>query len=121
MALDISPEQTSTASFSDLADLGDAEAVLADLASVFFRTTPDGQQAARIPADRGRDLEARYRVLLDQIPAVVFMAYLDQGIGEASAQQASFWRGSSPPKPPWLWACLWNMAQLHYSIRSCRG
>ena len=28
-------------------------------------------------------LEARYRVLLDQIPAVVFMAYLDQGIGEA--------------------------------------
>ena len=31
----------------------------------------------------GPTLEARYRVLLDQIPAVVFMAYLDQGIGEA--------------------------------------
>ena len=28
-------------------------------------------------------MEARYKVLLDQIPAVVFMAYLDEGIGEA--------------------------------------
>jgi PAS domain S-box-containing protein len=28
-------------------------------------------------------MEARYRVLLDQIPAIVFMAYLDEGIGEA--------------------------------------
>ena len=32
---------------------------------------------------QGPTLEARYRVLLDQIPAVVFMAYLDQAIGEA--------------------------------------
>ena len=29
------------------------------------------------------NLEARYRALVEQIPAVVFMAYLDQGIGEA--------------------------------------
>jgi PAS domain S-box-containing protein len=28
-------------------------------------------------------LEARYRVLVEQIPAVVFMAYLDGGLGEA--------------------------------------
>ena len=28
-------------------------------------------------------MEARYKALLDQIPAVVFMAYLDEGIGEA--------------------------------------
>ena len=28
-------------------------------------------------------MEARYKVLLDQIPAVVFMAYLDEGVGEA--------------------------------------
>src|SRR5579863_871599 len=58
----------------------DAEAVLGELASVFFgvsRAVPvrDG--------DTGPNAEARYRVLLDQIPAVVFMAYLDQGIGEA--------------------------------------
>jgi PAS domain S-box-containing protein len=29
------------------------------------------------------NLEAKYRALLEQIPAVVFMAYLDRGIGEA--------------------------------------
>ena len=28
-------------------------------------------------------MEAKYRALLEQIPAVVFMAYLDKGIGEA--------------------------------------
>ncbi len=28
-------------------------------------------------------VEARYRALVEQIPAVVFMAYLDKGIGEA--------------------------------------
>ena len=28
-------------------------------------------------------MEARYRALVEQIPAVVFMAYLDKGIGEA--------------------------------------
>ena len=30
-----------------------------------------------------QDVEARYRAILEQIPAVVFMAYLDEGIGEA--------------------------------------
>ena len=29
------------------------------------------------------NLEASYRALVEQIPAVVFMAYLDRGIGEA--------------------------------------
>ena len=29
------------------------------------------------------NLEAKYRALLEQIPAVVFMAYLDRGISEA--------------------------------------
>jgi len=58
----------------------DAEAVLGELASVFFGVS------RAVPArdgDTGPNAEARYRVLLDQIPAVVFMAYLDQGIGEA--------------------------------------
>jgi PAS domain S-box-containing protein len=60
-------------------DIGDAEAVLASLADVFFQTSGD---APSVEHPRPT-LEARYRVLLDQIPAVVFLAYLDQGIGEA--------------------------------------
>ncbi len=36
------------------------------------------QEEAQLP-----NLEARYRALVEQIPAVVFMAYLDRGIGEA--------------------------------------
>src|SRR5579863_1709791 len=66
----------------DLAGIGDAEKVLANLASVFFQAAPNGQKPLRTQQDPP-DLEARYRVLLDQIPAVVFMAYLDEGIGEA--------------------------------------
>jgi len=67
----------------DLASIGDAEKTLASLASVFFQAAPNGQKPLRNQPDPGPDLEARYRVLLDQIPAVVFMAYLDEGIGEA--------------------------------------
>src|SRR5580698_9349389 len=67
----------------DLAGIGDAESVLESLASVFFQISPDGQKSTRARDDTGPNLEARYRVLLDQIPAVVFMAYLDQSIGEA--------------------------------------
>jgi PAS domain S-box-containing protein len=37
-----------------------------------------GPDEAQLP-----NLEARYRALVEQIPAVVFMAYLDRGIGEA--------------------------------------
>jgi PAS domain S-box-containing protein len=66
---------------ANLAGIEDAESVLAGLASVFFQTAPNGAVPAReYPTPT---LEARYRVLLDQIPAVVFMAYLDEGIGEA--------------------------------------
>src|SRR5271170_3406264 len=38
----------------------------------------DNEEDAQLP-----NLEARYRALVEQIPAVVFMAYLDRGIGEA--------------------------------------
>jgi len=62
-------------------DLGAAEAVLANLASVFFDAAPQALRSS--PEAHAPTLEDRYRVLLDQIPAVVFMAYLDQGIGEA--------------------------------------
>ncbi|HTB13332.1 MAG TPA: PAS domain S-box protein [Bryobacteraceae bacterium] len=64
----------------DLLGVAEAEQVLTDLASVFFQVSPDAVKSASNPLPT---LEARYRVLLDQIPAVVFMAYLDQGIGEA--------------------------------------
>ncbi len=56
----------------DLAGIGDAESVLASLASVFFQVSPDGPLTPRNRENPGPNLEARYRVLLDQIPAVVF-------------------------------------------------
>ncbi len=70
-------------------DLAEAEAVLEDLARVFH---PDGSGSGISAADaiemmsaevKLSSAEACYRTLLEQIPAVVFMAYLDGGIGEA--------------------------------------
>jgi PAS domain S-box-containing protein len=58
----------------------DAEAILLELASVFFQNP--GQHSAETEL-QSPNVEARYRALVEQIPAVVFMAYLDQGIGEA--------------------------------------
>jgi PAS domain S-box-containing protein len=67
----------------NMTDMGEAEAVLATLAGVFFQDAGEGPKPAQNAQNFGPTLEARYRVLLDQIPAVVFLAYLDQGIGEA--------------------------------------
>jgi PAS domain S-box-containing protein len=61
------------------ATAAEAEAVLRELAGVFF-DTPGIKPAA---SSATPSAEMRYRALLDQIPAVVFMAYLDEGIGEA--------------------------------------
>ena len=60
--------------------LNEAESVLRDLAAVFGNSvTPAvGDNRVALP-----NLEAMYRTLVEQIPAVVFMAYLDRGIGEA--------------------------------------
>src|ERR1700733_15188037 len=70
-----------------------AEEILQDLAGVFRRHNP--ARARHIvyqpePPDNGAsgtaqlpNLEARYRALVEQIPAVVFMAYHDRGMGEA--------------------------------------
>jgi PAS domain S-box-containing protein len=66
-----------------------AEATLKGLAEAFFsnRSTvlnPAGEDPTEKPAgSRPLNVEERYRALVEQIPAVVFMAYLDQGIGEA--------------------------------------
>ena len=72
----------------------EAEEILQELAGVF--SLGRGRESARHivyppadleqePADETQlpNLEARYRALVEQIPAVVFMAYLDRGIGEA--------------------------------------
>lgn len=76
----------------DLPDLAEAEAVLLDLARVFSASiagspdisSPFGGLGQNSPADAGEpNPEAKYRALLEQIPAVVFMAYLDRGISEA--------------------------------------
>src|SRR5271155_4492599 len=68
-------------------DLGEAEAVLLELASLYSglsATSPSDPQQPVLGADaHTSSLEAKYRALLEQIPAVVFMAYLDRGISEA--------------------------------------
>ncbi len=81
--------------FSDdqLRELTEAEAVLGELANVFIdgmleSSASLGSSGLRLGPqssvdDLNPNLEAKYRALLEQIPAVVFMAYLDRGIGEA--------------------------------------
>ncbi len=72
-------------------DYAAAESVLQDLASAFFESTdadPGGGNGAAVKLRPLAEtplpnMEARYRALVEQIPAVVFMAYLDEGIGEA--------------------------------------
>jgi PAS domain S-box-containing protein len=61
-------------------DLENAEAILAELAGVFLHHATHPAAAADVEPP---NVEARYRALVEQIPAVVFMAYLDQGMGEA--------------------------------------
>jgi PAS domain S-box-containing protein len=75
------------------ADLMAAESVLAQLSSVFFpaevltrslsREFFEKREDGNYGDDEWPDVAARYRILVEQIPAVVFMAFLDQGIGEA--------------------------------------
>ncbi|HYV04717.1 MAG TPA: PAS domain-containing protein, partial [Blastocatellia bacterium] len=72
------------------AGLAEAEDVLAGLANVFFRAQPLTRQVTYDTRKREPETEApfsnvvaRYQTLVEQIPAVVFMAYLDRGIGEA--------------------------------------
>ena len=85
-----------TESADDLRDLAEAEAVLLDLARVSsdpiagsIRESADrvlpsaGSQLSAAADPGGPEPEAKYRALLEQIPAVVFMAYLDRGISEA--------------------------------------
>jgi PAS domain S-box-containing protein len=71
----------------------EAEEILQRLAGIFSgqHNPPTARRVIYPPkSDAGwssgpelPNLEARYRALVEQIPAVVFMAYLDRGIGEA--------------------------------------
>ncbi len=70
----------------------EAEHTLQELAQVFLQQGSISQavlDAAHEADGPGEDeglpvnSEAKYRALVEQIPAVVFMAYLDKGIGEA--------------------------------------
>ncbi len=85
------PNRVSDPSF-DQPGLAEAQAVLLDLARVFSASPANPSDALpplafqeRLPATDAHELnmEAKYRALLEQIPAVVFMAYLDRGISEA--------------------------------------
>ncbi len=84
------PSQTSSPLDPGLESMSDATAVLSDLAGVFLtnrarparETTGAGDFGVPILSG-GPGADARYRALVEQIPAVVFMANLDEGIGEA--------------------------------------
>jgi PAS domain S-box-containing protein len=78
------PEPDKTAALPELAE---AEALLLELAGVFSGGSC-GSVSKSIHSSVGGDahassLEAKYRALLEQIPAVVFMAYVDRGVSEA--------------------------------------
>src|SRR5215469_9394097 len=77
--------------FTEPREVAEAQAVLLELAGMFAETTGAVDvrdyfsESERAPsADvQAPNLEAKYRALLEQMPAVVFMAYLDRGISEA--------------------------------------
>jgi|ERR1035438_7957659 PAS domain S-box-containing protein len=82
-----------TTADSEASKLSEAERALQELAEVFLQqetvVSParldfqDPPESATNSATPLLSLEAKYRALVEQIPAVVFMAYLDKGIGEA--------------------------------------
>jgi PAS domain S-box-containing protein len=69
---------------AELPELGEAEALLLELAGVFGGGSDSIADPSHPSAGDARsNLEAKYRALLEQIPAVVFMAYIDRGVSEA--------------------------------------
>jgi PAS domain S-box-containing protein len=75
-------------------NLSEAERALQELADVFLQQQSlvssanldfAGSGESKVAPEEAplSNMEAKYRALVEQIPAVVFMAYLDKGIGEA--------------------------------------
>ena len=71
-------------------DLEEAEGVLSSLASTFFSAEGIEQAIADFlknnpaaPAVESPGSAARYKALVEQIPAVIFVAPMDEGVGEA--------------------------------------
>ncbi|HEY0712743.1 MAG TPA: PAS domain-containing protein, partial [Polyangia bacterium] len=64
-------------------DLREAENVLAELASVFSLTDFWSAQAPASSIEELPNVTDIYRVLVEQIPAVVFIAFFEKGFGEA--------------------------------------
>ena len=92
---DATPHDVGSLSADQTLSFEDAESILTQLAGTylsdknliesfgaihhFFERLPqDPVSDAQLP-----NLEAKYRALVEQLPAVVFMAYLDRGAGEA--------------------------------------
>jgi PAS domain S-box-containing protein len=64
-----------------MTSLTEAESLLRGLASVFEMYAPG--DAPEIRNDVAPSVEARYRAIVEQIPAVIFMADLERGAGQA--------------------------------------
>jgi PAS domain S-box-containing protein len=86
----ISIPTSETQALEDTVSLAQAENILLELAAAFpFSDSPKEQTTARSTGETNPggvalpEFDARYRTLVEQIPAVVFMAFLDKGIGEA--------------------------------------
>ena len=69
----------------NLGNLGDgeAEAVLSGIAEVFLQNASNTGALPRYGGEDFPNAEAKYRMLIEQLPAVVFMVSLDRGSGEA--------------------------------------
>lgn len=60
-----------------------SQKTLSELAGVFFPFQTDANKGFTFSEEELPDLDSRYRVLVEQIPAIVFMSFLDRGISEA--------------------------------------
>jgi len=62
----------------------DAEVLLKEVAAAFRKRERGKETMDETTAESlASSIEAKYRALLEQIPAVVFMAYMDSGTSEA--------------------------------------
>ncbi len=71
---------------SVLKDLFESENTLANLANVFLPFDLPQNETGEIQNfsdEELPDLDSRYKILVEQIPAIVFMSFLDKGINEA--------------------------------------